>query len=278
MADFLKYLKGVKGMSGGGGLIDRIQYNADEDRRNDTKANALRGLSWAADDNERLRVMADYAQNGGNPNDLREFNKTPQERENYGYAKSVGDSLVDVRTGQPIYTAPQKPQAPQKADYGHLREVGGSLIDLRTGQPVYTAPPKEKEHNIPVGFGDSVRGFIDSRRGVRRKDGGYAAGSAAPLDPAVEDDIARRATRIFKETGDPEEAQQRAYEEVVGNKKLVEGDDTGIENDGSGTFVDDNYRYVKPEGYRSGITKQGSGRPSKSAAAAELARRKKLQK
>lgn len=286
-----------KGANGYSGILGKLLQNQYDETKGGAMAEALRRLGEAPTDSDRFGTMADYAQQGYDPNDLRNFNTPPKDevaevggrlvnrrtgqvvyqpefdRNRY---MSAGNSIFDLQAGQPVYTAPQRPEKP---DYSRFREVGGNLIDLASGKTMFNAPPKQKEHNVPSGYGGDVRGFIDSTRGVVRDKEGNFTGGAAPLSPDVENSIARRASEIYQETGNPEEAQQRAYQEIVGNKRLVETDqDTGIENDGSSPWYkpDRNYRYVKPEGFGSSITREGAGRvTSREEAIAELKRRGK---
>lgn len=270
-----------KGANGYSGILGKILQNQYDETKSGSMAEALRRLGAAKTDPDRFGAMADYAQQGYDPNDLRNFNTAPKDdvaevggrlvnrktgqviyqpefdRNQY---LSAGNSIFDLKAGQPIYTAPQKPEKP---DYSRFREVDGNLIDLATGKTMFTAPPKSKDHNIPQGYGGDVRGFVDSTRGVVRDKDGNFTGGAAPLSPDVENAIASRAAQIFQKTGNPEEAQQMAYQEIVGSKNLVEsGEDTGIENDGSSPWYkpDKNYKYMKPEGFGSSVTRQGGGR------------------
>ena len=57
---------------------------------------------------------------------------------------SPGETLFDIRTGQPIYTAPRLDhEDPSKM----IKEVspGATLFDIETGQPIFTAPRPENE-------------------------------------------------------------------------------------------------------------------------------------
>lgn len=50
---------------------------------------------------------------------------------------TVGNSIIDVATGQVIYSAPEKPQERKTAI------VNGVLVDTQTGQPIYGTPTKQ---------------------------------------------------------------------------------------------------------------------------------------
>lgn len=46
---------------------------------------------------------------------------------------TVGNSVIDLRTGKPIYEGPQEPKT---------ATVGNTVVDVRTGQPVYQGQPE----------------------------------------------------------------------------------------------------------------------------------------
>lgn len=50
---------------------------------------------------------------------------------------TVGNTVIDVATGQPIFTAPEKPAERKTAI------VNGVLVDTQTGQPIYGTPIKQ---------------------------------------------------------------------------------------------------------------------------------------
>jgi len=56
----------------------------------------------------------------------------------------VGDVVIDLDTGQPIYTAPQKPSERKTVT------VGNTVIDVATGQPIFTAPEKPAERKTAI--------------------------------------------------------------------------------------------------------------------------------
>lgn len=237
------------GANGYGGILGQFLQNQYDEKKYKVMADAMKELGTARDDQSRMNVMAAYASQGYNPNDLRMFNQTQRPYQNY---ERVGDSIIDLNTMRPVYTAPQ---APQRPDYSHLREVGGSLIDLRTGQPVYTAPQKEELYKLPNNFGSDVRSYVDERRGVLRdNNGGFIEGSTNPLDPSVEDEIARRASEYYQRTGNQEIAKQQAFQDVVGDRPLKMSKDTGIDKPGLFTG---NYEYMKPKATVDSQTKEG---------------------
>jgi hypothetical protein len=56
----------------------------------------------------------------------------------------VGNVLIDLDTGQPIYSAPEKPSERKTAT------VGNSIIDVATGQVIYSAPEKPQERKTAI--------------------------------------------------------------------------------------------------------------------------------
>lgn len=56
----------------------------------------------------------------------------------------VGDMVIDLDTGQPIFTAPAKPSERKTVT------VGNTVIDVATGEPIYTAPEKPAERKTAV--------------------------------------------------------------------------------------------------------------------------------
>lgn len=192
--DILKYLK----PNGNHGIIGRILANVSDEDEKEKKgtaiSEALTSLETAETPMERAKVMSDYVKAGYDPR--------------------------EVQAAQAAMQAP-------KQDYSGMRSVNGGLYDLQNDS--WKVPPKEpapKSYKPPMTLRDNVLGYADEKLGVvRKKDGSYEDSSGNPLDPGVEDQLSRRASEIYQETGDADQAMQDAYAEIVGGADNLEATD-----------------------------------------------------
>jgi len=248
--DMMKYL-GSSGRRGGNeGILTRIANNMQAEEEREKKgmamAEATQKLFEAKTPRERVDVYADYARQGYNFNDLRDFNKPDTSG-----IKSVQGGLYDVNSGKWVV-----PPKGDKASYGHLIKTDGGLYNANTGQMEVEGAPKKPNYGVNADFGSNVEDDVAYRLGVDLED------EANQIDPELMRKLESSAAGHYSDRGNfPQAVDNAMREHGVSTDTFGEIDREGHWN----PFVTDKNTFGKKPvetEQNSSVTRTGAGRGS----------------
>ena len=236
--------EGVKGFKGLIGTLAQNRYDENQRQlRAAAMAQAIRNYAAAQDMKGRSEVMANYAGKGYNPNDLRFLNTKPD----YSHIKSADGNLIDVRTGKSIYKAPTKPK---EKKYSKYRNIGDNIVDLDTGEVTYRGEATAKQ---PKTYRVSPKFYEEFDSELKDY---LSFDEDQELDPKIRRDVYDEANMLYQQTGNyPGSIAQAARNHGLtpNGKNYERYDSEGRFN----PFVENKY-YMRPKGYKSGITRKPS--------------------
>jgi len=147
----------------------------------------------------------------------------------------------------------------QEESLGLSRDRLGSAQRIAEMRASNNTGREKPAMNIPAGFMSNVSSTLDKMRGVVYTDDTrtkIVKGSPQPLAPDVVMDITNLAAQKARESGNPVAAISEAYQEVVGDGGLVEGENSPI---GGGMTGLEPVKYVRPAVRRAPQVSAGSG-------------------